>query len=290
ELCASVRLPFAAPSPPLSLGLWFQTCGQTNISCRVEKGKLVEVGKWPWQVSILFLGVYICSGSLIHQQWILTAAHCLQRSEDPTQYSVKVGVQHRPDNTTRLLISRIVIHENYSNLLSQDIALLKLKDAIFWSPLVQPICLPTVHSKLILGSLCWTIGWGLTPKSPYSLQEVAVRIIHNNICNQQYRFILSKDQKQFVGDDMLCAGSELGSDTCQENSGGSLACQVNNTWIQMGVVSWSYRCGGRQRYPGIDTKQIADMRVSNRGGTTPLSWPFLTGCILLVSLGSLWLL
>lgn len=94
--------------------------------------------------------------------------------------------------------------------------------------------------------------------------------------------------------------SGLFSFALQENSGGSLACQVNNTWIQMGVVSWSYRCGGRQRYPGIYTstshftrwikKQIADMRVSNRGGTTPLSWPFLTGCILLVSLGSLWLL
>lgn len=67
--------PSLFPSDPL-----FQGCGQTNISCKVVKGELVEVGKWPWQVSILFLGVYVCSGSLIHQQWVLTAAHCLQRS------------------------------------------------------------------------------------------------------------------------------------------------------------------------------------------------------------------
>lgn len=34
----------------------------------------------PWQVSILLLGTYICSSSLIHCQGILTAALCLQRS------------------------------------------------------------------------------------------------------------------------------------------------------------------------------------------------------------------
>lgn len=68
------------PFPPFSLEPWFQTCGHTNIACKMVKGRLVEVGKWPWQVSILFLGAYICSGSLIHHQWVLTAAHCLQRS------------------------------------------------------------------------------------------------------------------------------------------------------------------------------------------------------------------
>lgn len=59
---------------------WFWGCGQTNLSCKVVNGKVVDVGKWPWQVSILFLGVYICSGSLVHHQWVLTAAHCFQRS------------------------------------------------------------------------------------------------------------------------------------------------------------------------------------------------------------------
>lgn len=68
------------PSLPFSSEPLFHGCGQTSVSCKVVKGRLVEVGKWPWQVSLLFLGVYICSGSLVHHQWILTAAHCLQRS------------------------------------------------------------------------------------------------------------------------------------------------------------------------------------------------------------------
>lgn len=79
-MAPGARVTFCIPLSTLPSGPWFWSCGQTNITCKVVNGKVVEVGKWPWQVSILFLGVYICSGSLIHHHWILTAAHCLQRS------------------------------------------------------------------------------------------------------------------------------------------------------------------------------------------------------------------
>ncbi|KAM8926902.1 putative serine protease 46 [Lycaon pictus] len=304
----------SSPFPSARLGSplyleesWFQTCGHTNIACKMVKGKLVEVGKWPWQVSILLLGVYICSGSIIHHQWILTAAHCLQRSKDPKMYSVRVGVQRLPENSTQLLLTRIVIHEDFHNLISQDIALLKLRAPISWSPLIQPVCLPSSRFEPSIGTLCWVIGWGyknpqvssVTPKSPYSLQEVAVKIINSEICRQQYQFLFLKDQKQFIGNDMLCVSSEWGMDSCQDNSGSSLVCQVNNSWIQIGVVSWSLSCN-RHRLPSIYTstsqfthwikRQISDMRFISRGDPAFLSPVARTGYILLVSLGSLWLL
>nr|XP_019579579.1 PREDICTED: putative serine protease 46 [Rhinolophus sinicus] len=285
-------------------GPLFHGCGQTSVSCKVVKGRLVEVGKWPWQVSLLFLGVYICSGSLVHHQWILTAAHCLQRSMNPKDYVVMVGVQHLPENGTQLPLARIAIHEDFNNLLSDDIALLKLRDPVFWSPLIQPVCLPTANVKLSIGTMCWVVGWGntkspVTSKTPYSLQEVAVKIVNNKICNQQYQFLYLKGQKKFIGNDILCANSEWGIDTCQDNSGSSMVCQVNKTWMQMGVVSWNFSCK-KHRFPGIYTstsyfihwirKQIADGKFISRAHLTFLNPILLTGYILLVSLGSLWLL
>ncbi|KAM7336909.1 hypothetical protein ACRRTK_003028 [Alexandromys fortis] len=285
-------------------GPWFWSCGQTNISCKVVNGKLVEVGRWPWQVSILFLGLYVCSGSLIHHNWVLTAAHCLQRSKDPANYTVKVGVQNLPDNSSELLLTNIVIHEKFNNHMSNDIAILKLKYPVPWSPLVQPICLPTINFRPTIGTMCWVVGWGKentkgAPNTPYHVQGLAARIVNNEICNHRYQFLLQKNQKKFIENDMLCTSSEWGLDTCQDTSGSSLVCQMNKTWVQMGVVSWNFGCGRRQ-FPSIYTstshftqwikRHIGDMRFASMAVPSFLSPFILTGYILLVSLGSLWLL
>lgn len=71
-----------------------------------------------------------------------------------------VGVQHLPEKGVEIPLLQVVIHENFKNLLSDDIALLKLRDPISWSRFVQPVCLP--HAKLVpsVGTLCWAIVWG----------------------------------------------------------------------------------------------------------------------------------
>lgn len=74
---------------------------------------------------------------------------------------MKVGVQTLPDNSSsELLVTSIVIHENFINHMSHDIAILKLKYPVTWSPLIQPICLPEINFKPKIGTMCWVIGWG----------------------------------------------------------------------------------------------------------------------------------
>ncbi|OCT56686.1 hypothetical protein XELAEV_18004553mg [Xenopus laevis] len=48
--------------------------------------KATEVA-WPWQVSIQQYGFHICSGVLIAETWLLTAAHCVSSIVPPREYT-----------------------------------------------------------------------------------------------------------------------------------------------------------------------------------------------------------
>lgn len=65
------------------------------------------------------------------------------------------------------------------------------------------------------GSLSFSL---VAPNTSYSLQEVAVKIVKSRICRQQYQYLFLKDQKKFIGKDMLCASWKWGVESCQVRS------------------------------------------------------------------------
>ncbi|KAF5903773.1 mast cell tryptase-like, partial [Clarias magur] len=53
-------------------------CGQAPLNTKIVGGKDATPGSWPWQVSFQTQGSHFCGGSLINQDWILSAAHCFE--------------------------------------------------------------------------------------------------------------------------------------------------------------------------------------------------------------------
>ncbi|KRX47704.1 Plasminogen [Trichinella murrelli] len=110
---------------------------------------------------------------------------------------------------------------------------------------VAAVCLPKQNQKLPWGEMCFVSGWGLTRESgkPSSkLRQVGIPILRNSNC-------------PFIdADDMFCAGDMTGGkDSCQGDSGGPLVCKLNDTFVQMGIVSFGDGCA-RKDHPGIYTK------------------------------------
>ncbi|EDO42297.1 predicted protein, partial [Nematostella vectensis] len=50
-------------------------CGQRPMT-RVIGGEDAAPHSWPWQVSLRVHGRHNCGGTLIHPDWVVTAAHC----------------------------------------------------------------------------------------------------------------------------------------------------------------------------------------------------------------------
>ena len=67
-------------------------CGFTLVtSSRIVGGSDAVAGQWPWQVSVFYKGRHWCGGSIIDNQWIVSAAHCFHEDKNTANYMITVG-------------------------------------------------------------------------------------------------------------------------------------------------------------------------------------------------------
>lgn len=227
-------------------------CGKQGLSSRIIGGSVSKVGQWPWQVSLHLNGGHVCGGSLISQDFVLSAAHCFQQSMiNAGSWRVYAGSVSQNALSTAYLVKNIVLHESYDTHNNDyDIALLKLSSPVEFSNTVQPVCLPTFDQTFSEGQECFTSGFGTTQDgaayASRSLMSVSVNIIDTRVCNSSgvYRGAISNN--------MICAGDlNGGRDSCQGDSGGPLVCKAqNNRWYLAGITSWGAGCGQKFK-PGV---------------------------------------
>jgi secreted trypsin-like serine protease len=221
-------------------------------------GQPAEQGEWGWQV-LVRPGAYLCGGSLIAEDWVLTAAHCVFESHgtlfSPAAINVTVGETNRGalEGTEQIRqVNAIFAHEGYNAYTHEhDLALLHLVTPVTLSEAVEIV--PLLGSEQLelatAGALATVTGWGTTAEGGYSsgtLMEVEVPVVENELCNQSYGII---------SDNMICGGyAEGGKDSCQGDSGGPLVVpDGEGNWYLAGIVSFGYGCA-RADFYGVYTR------------------------------------
>lgn len=233
-------------------------------------GSEASPGAWPWMVALIHTGSsafngQFCGGSLIHSQYVLTAAHCTYTQDSPnsnlrellpSEVFVIVGDYRLTDaEGQRINVKRIIRHPGYGGSTEDnDLALFELETPA--NPANTIDLIAADRSDLLSeGRLSTVIGWGLTiPNTsssfPDVLRQVSVPLVPLEACWDSYGLINGD-----VTTNMLCAGLlEGGKDSCQGDSGGPLMTFDDSVqlWKQIGIVSWGIGCA-EPKYYGIYT-------------------------------------
>ncbi|KAI8521354.1 hypothetical protein Bbelb_011080 [Branchiostoma belcheri] len=243
------------------------SCGQQAISPsssgKILGGAQATANSWPWQVSLRLVranGIHFCGGSLISDQWVLTAAHCVHEYSSPSYWKIKLGLhQVNGGAEQERSVARVIKHEQYRHTPHpyNDIALLKLDRPVTMSEKVSSICLPT--SMTPDNTYCYVTGWGAvgynsqgTEVMASSLKQARVPIKTNSYCSAAW-------QGYYDSSNMVCAGYDSlsqGGDSCVGDSGGPLACPSadQSRWEVTGVVSWGENPCGANYTPTLYTR------------------------------------
>ena len=253
------------------------------VSGLVVGGADTEITEVPWQAALLNSHLdekhdsgfadQFCGATVVSEEWLVTAAHCVDEGKQASEVEVAVGKTSLFDiaSSDRHQLSEIVVSPSWddSEGIGPDIALLRLAAPLVLDGVsVAAARLPAESLGATwpeIGHELTVSGWGCTAEVgvdentsdacesswPYHLQSVAIRDISGPNgaapCGDINPLAIAFTYE-------ICAGVEAGgTDSCSGDSGGPLVSVENGEATLAGVVAWGYGCAQPGK-PGIYTR------------------------------------
>lgn len=228
---------------------------------RIVGGSAAKITDYPWQVALIDRsGFQFCGGSIVHESWVVSAAHCYT----PALGAVRAGVTDKTSSSGQdRSVSRQIQHPSYNESTSHnDIMLIELASPLDLSgPAAKAIRWmdPGAAAKGLQdpGVDAVITGWGDLAEGgsdPDRLQKAVVPIVSNAEASRAYDPLFGAGS---ITPQMLAAGFTAGGvDACQGDSGGPLVVPDASTergFRLAGVTSWGEGCA-RPGFPGIYTR------------------------------------
>jgi len=210
---------------------------------RIVGGEEATPHSYPWMAALFVDGKWFCGGTLISDEWVLTAAHC---AKDASEMRVMLGAHNvreaSEEGRIELVTTDFFTHERYSQFnLHNDLALVHLPERVTFTDTIKPVCLPSYSesSEAWAHEDCQASGWGKPADSSDSispvLRHVTVDTITNLMCALEFPTVINKN--------IICISGKHGKSTCNGDSGGPLHLVTDGVHKQIGITSFGSGAG-----------------------------------------------
>ncbi|XP_072382738.1 clotting factor G beta subunit-like isoform X17 [Diabrotica undecimpunctata] len=195
---------------------------------------------------------WLCCGSVISVNFVLTAAHCLNSDYGAAKWvhlgDLDLSTDQDDAEPQDFNITRAIAYPSYnSSFKYHDIALIQLDRNIRVSSYVKIACLQTVK-KMYYGrdGSMTAVGWGVTEYAGEQnnlLLYININEVSTEECSNSYSNYKSTLPHGIDGDTMICAGGKNRIDTCVGDSGGPLQDSYGVGIKIVGITSFGKPCG-----------------------------------------------
>ncbi|XP_075223983.1 modular serine protease-like [Lycorma delicatula] len=233
------------------------SCYQSNVVPLVVHGMPIRTPTdrkiFPWVAGLYALEKnkweYRCGASLITDNVIITAAHCVWKETSSNLKAVLGKVyrdyyRYEPEqqNFHVRKIKMLSIYQDRNGNYGSDIAVLILQVNIKLTEKIHPACIAwdTDTSNIITpGTTGLVAGWGFTEtdKPSEELRYAKIPLVDSSKCIKDEPL----EFRKYVTYTSFCAGYTNGTSVCNGDSGSGLMFNINGTMFLEGIVSISPR-------------------------------------------------
>ncbi|CAB3241062.1 unnamed protein product [Arctia plantaginis] len=162
----------------------------SNIAPRILGGRNIpNIQQWPQLANVLFTWdsttfSQYCSGTVLTQQTVLTAAHCIS-FHPANRFRIRVASVLASSGGTSINVAELIPHPFYnSHTEDNDFGLIRSATLINFTNQIQPASIADTNYRLDDNEIVSALGWGAArfggPRSE-QLREVQLFVINQDI-------------------------------------------------------------------------------------------------------------
>lgn len=208
---------------------------------RITGGSESPPHKYPWMASLFMhqgADTFFCGGTLLTNEWILTAGHCVDGFDGIDVFLGAHNVREQyEEGRVEQTAAEFFAHPDYNpSTIKNDIGLVRLPKPVNFTDTIRPICLPSYseEDEKFAGLDAPASGWGKPTDDATSISPVLREVVTETITNLACKFELIT-----ISATNICISGKGGKSTCNGDSGGPLHLIMDDgRYKQIGITSF----------------------------------------------------